>query len=60
MPTNDEHIGSTLDELLAADGTLDEVRKIAEERVRAYQEEQARDGGAAVHALPPQKVAFAR
>lgn len=36
MAVNLEHLGSTLDELLAAENTLTEVTQIAEERVRAY------------------------
>lgn len=37
MSINNKHIGSTLDELLAADGTLSEVIKVVEERVSAVQ-----------------------
>lgn len=60
MPLNEEHLGSTLDELLEEDGTLEEVRKEALRRVRAYQDQKAaeeREG--AVHESPPTKRAVA-
>lgn len=58
MPTNNDHIGSSLDELLAKDGTLEQVNRVAEERVAAYEQEQRRDAGTAVHTTPPPKRAI--
>lgn len=54
MASNNEHIGSSLDELLAADGTLAEATEIARKRVEDYKREQAEQLlRGAVHTEPP-------
>lgn len=55
MPANKDPIGSSLDELLTKDGTLEQVNRIAQGRVAAYQQEQRRDEDMAVHTSPPPK-----
>ncbi len=60
MAVNTEYMGSTLDELLAADGTLAEVTSIAEERVQSYLATRPNDDES-VHVLPPfPRMAVAR
>ncbi|HMU41519.1 MAG TPA: hypothetical protein PKE31_21105 [Pseudomonadota bacterium] len=60
MAVNPEHVGSKLDDLLDADGTLAEVTSIAEARVRAYLATQPSDDESV--RVPPSfpKVAVAR
>lgn len=59
MPLNEEHLGSTLEELLEEDGTLEEVTKEAKRRVRVYLDQKAAEEqqGAVHETLPSKRVA---